>query len=187
MRLSILFAAAALSACSPARAPNPSPDVTAPEVALSSEPVIPTPTSASSSEPPMKACTKIGCMDTMLIELLPAKLTAGAHEVTVKAAGKEATCKVTVPYPACGTPATECAGTLPMMANESGCELPKDQQKFPSLTIGELATEVSVTVKRGAAKLVTDKKAQPTVSENRPNGPDCDPVCKTGRLSVEWK
>lgn len=183
MRLPAVIIVVALTACTTARAPSPDPVVV--PTAVASVPSA-TPTAEPTIEPPVKACTKMGCMDSLAIELSPAKLLAGKYSVTVAAGGKEATCKVTVPYPPCGTMATECAGTLPMMSNESGCELPKEQQKFPGLTIGEAPAEVTVTVKRGATKL-TETKTRPAVSEYRPNGPECEPVCKSAKLLVEWK
>lgn len=130
------------------------------------------------------ACTKKGCMGTLNLET---KLTApkpGNYEVDVVAGDLKGHCEVTFPYPKCGTMATRCEGTLPIMATETGCELPPAQQVFPQLVIGETPAAFSVKVTL-AKKVIVEKKidAQP-YREFRPNGPGCGPVCQMGDAIV---
>lgn len=186
-----LLTALSLFSCSPAAtdpvAPTdgePGGDVPVAEPTLTAEGTpSAAPTATAAPQGPLVACTKMGCMDGLEITLSPETPKAGAYSVTVAAGSNTATCEVTFPYPACGTLATKCSGSLPMMAQESGCELPKDKQTFPKLRLGATPDEVQVTVKRGKTTL-TDQKMKPTMEEFRPNGPQCGPVCKLGKLAV---
>jgi hypothetical protein len=183
-----------LSACSPASGPaaqaideppddDGAPVTTAEPTAASSGEPTAAPTSTGAAEEPPVACTKIGCMDGLEISTNPLAPKAGTYSVTVAAGSQSATCEVIFPYPKCGTSATKCSGTLPMMALEAGCELPKDKQTFPKLRVGSAPAEVVVTVTRDKKK-VTEQKLAPAIEEFRPNGPKCGPVCKLGKLEV---
>jgi hypothetical protein len=122
-------------------------------------------------------------MDGLEISPIPATPKAGTYSVTVTAGSQSATCEVIFPYPKCGTPATKCSGTLPMMALETGCELPKDKQTFPKLRLGAAPAEVQATVTRDKKK-VADQKLTVAIEEFRPNGPKCQPVCKLGKVDM---
>ncbi len=187
MRTALVVAAASfLAACSPA-----SPDPASPDPAgegggaaepAQTEPTSTAATSAPTAEPPV-ACTRIGCMDGLEIAFTPEAPKAGTYSITVTAGSDSSTCEVVFPYPKCGTPATKCAGSIPMMVTETGCELPKDKQTFPKVRMGKAPAEIQIAVKLGKATL-SDQKVTPTYEELRPNGPKCDPVCKQGKASV---
>jgi hypothetical protein len=189
-----------LAACSPASGPA-APAVYKPDerpvgeggVSVAAEPTAdPTdapeaaPSASAAPNPAVLTCTEANCMDGLGISMSPEPPKAGTYSITVAAGSQSATCEVIFPYPPCGTTATKCSGTLPMMAIESGCELPKDKQTFPKVGVGAAPEEVRVTVTRGKTKLV-DKKVKPTYEEIRPNGPKCGPVCHFGKVEIPWQ
>jgi hypothetical protein len=141
----------------------------------------PTTTSAPTAEP--VACTKKGCMSTLTLETKLSAPKPGKYDVEVVAGDHKGHCEITFPYPKCDTPATRCEGTLPIMANEEGCDLPPAQQVLPKLVIGETPKSAAVKV-TFAKKTIIEKKIDPTYREQRPNGPNCDPVCQTGEATV---
>ncbi|NUO52208.1 MAG: hypothetical protein HOV80_25425 [Polyangiaceae bacterium] len=194
---SIFLTVTSLLACSPAADPaapavdNPPKSeedgtvATAEPSAAPAETAAPAPEESSAPKPPVLICTKAGCMSLLRISMSPEAPKPGTYSVAVAAGTTSATCEVVFPYPACGTPATKCSGTLPLMAIEEGCELPKDKQTFPKLGVGEAPEEVQVTISRDKTKLF-DKKVKPTYEDVRPNGPKCAPVCQTGTVEIPW-
>lgn len=188
--------ASCVVACSPPPPSSPTP-VPTDDAAPSASAVAPGPIGAgpsasvaapAESAPPVM-CTKMACMDGLEIELRPQVPRPGHYEVTVTAGSEKATCKIEFPYPACGKPATQCEGTLPMMAIESGCELPKAQQTFPKLRVGEAPQRLSLTVRRDGKDRSEGLSPDlvPVYSEARPNGPSCPPVCQSGHLVGSWR
>ncbi|APR82689.1 Hypothetical protein A7982_08038 [Minicystis rosea] len=203
MRAQLSFVTAlSLAACSPAPGPA-APVVDEPNqhpaseggVSVAAEPTAaPTdtpepeaaPSASAASQPPVRSCTEANCMNGLGIFLSPEPLEAGIYAVTVAAGSQSATCEVTFPHPPCDTKASRCSGTLPLMALESSCELPKDKQIFPKMGVAAAPKEVRVTVTRGKTKLA-DKKVKPAYQEFRPNGPNCNPVCQFGKVEIPWQ
>lgn len=133
-------------------------------------------TAAPTEEPAPKMCTKIGCSDGLSVGLdLPLK--TGKYLVEVEAGDKKGKCEIVVPFPACGTPATRCEGTLPLFAAENGCGGPVDKMTFSPIRIGEAPESVMVNVKHNGVT-VLGGLFKPEYKTTQPNGPDCPPTCK---------
>lgn len=161
------------------------PNVTTPESAPS-EPMQADPTPAagpvSTPEPAMEPepmCTKMACSEQMAIDFSTGESPkAGTYSVTVKVANKSAVCNIQYPHPANAETATTCTGPLAISAVEN-------KTTFPTLRLEAVPEDLQVTVKL-AGKTLADSKVAPTISEVRPNGPQCDPACKSGSLLVAF-
>ncbi len=159
---------------------TPAPSASAPAIATGS-PTVATPAPI--------ACTQMACLDGVELDVHPKVPRPGHYEITVAAGDKKGSCKITFPYPPCGTPATECQGTLPIMAVESGCDLPKKSQTFPKLRLGEAPEKLTITATRDGKNRGEglDPEILPRYAESRPNGPACPPVCKAGQVVATFR
>lgn len=133
-----------------------------------------------------KACTMIGCLDGVRVELAHAGAWApGTYTFAVDLDGAVVTCTGALPLPACDAgPAITCDGEG-VQVMESGCALEPAAQSFPEIMIprGDLR-ELGLTVTLGGAPLVTTRM-KPAYVESRPNGPECEPLCRSAGLRVD--
>lgn len=128
----------------------------------------------------------MGCVDGLHVEL-EGPQPKGAYEIAVEADGKRATCRVSLPLPACDKgPAVQCKGDVEVMIGEKGCALPPDQHGFGPLNFKGAAANVKVSVKR-AGKEVGAGTFSPTYRTVQPNGPNCPPTCKQARDKITVK
>jgi len=148
-----------------------------------------------------KACTEIGCTDqfSAAIEGASASLPPGMHRLDVVADGTTLSCTFSVPVeplPGGGLPAPTCSPGLmlfvgPAMtcttfetdaAKGQRCE-PIPDRVQERLSIAGTPAHVTVTQWAGDA-MIFQQTAAPTYQLNRPNGPDCEPVCR--QASAAW-
>lgn len=135
---------------------------------------------------PGRACTEIGCIDGLRIELEPSQAwTPGHYTFYFKADGAEQTCEATLPLPGCDTPAVTCSGASFAQLGASGCALPAAQHGFASIEFPDALPRVQVRVERDGQSLV-DRTLAPSYQTVQPNGPDCGPVCRSAseRLAI---
>ena len=132
-----------------------------------------------------QTCTTIGCRDGTGVRFQTADGTwpAGSYRIEVTADGATGACDVRLPLPACGTPASSCSGTRAWILGESGCALPTDQHAISGINFdGTTPTRIDVAVSRDGRQLAA-QSFTPTYATLRPNGPDCDPTCRTAPLA----
>lgn len=148
-----------------------------------------------------KACTLVGCADQFSVELARADGTfpAGAHQVEVVADGVPVTCTFTFPLavlPSGGTASPTCAPGLNVtvfpttscteVRNGSSVSLrcdPIDGQWTEHIDVMGTPSEVQIRQTLDD-QLLLDRTAMPVYQATRPNGPDCEPVCR--QASETW-
>lgn len=128
-------------------------------------------------------CTSIGCSDGLTVTFREAKWLEGDYVVKVRADQRTVTCTGALPLPPCGTPALSCDG-LGVAISESGCALPPEQQAFDEIRIDASPAEVEVSLDFAGKTVVIDT-ATPAYRSLRPNGPECEPVCKQGATNMK--
>lgn len=167
---SCLLGASALSivACSGASAPSPS---------------TPPPPPA----PAPRACTEIGCEDGLRIELVRAAWPAGNYRVQLDVDGTTTTCSGQLPLRPCEQgPSFNCEGA-PVRFGESGCALPAEAHSITDINLPTTSAQrVTLTLEHDGA-LIGTTTLTPEYNEQRPNGPDCPPVCRNAGLRLKLR
>lgn len=122
-------------------------------------------------------CTEVGCALPFEIALHGGG-APGAYEFAIQADAQSTTCTVTVPF-TCDQP-LRCMPEAPSFYLEmSGCTLPPNQQAITGIGFFDVAPDnIAVTVRRDGAPVAQASYA-PVYELSRPNGPECEPVCRT--------
>jgi hypothetical protein len=140
--------------------------------------------SAPALAQPMRACTMMACENGLMLGISPElRWRPGAYRFSFRGEGVDATCEGRLPLPACGTPALRCSDAK-IMIMESGCALPPDSHGFGSIRLEHFPSELTVEITRQGAPLVA-QTLRPQYRTVRPNGPDCEPVCRQASLPLE--
>lgn len=135
-------------------------------------------------EPSSEACTKAGCTSALEISFDHARGSEGTYVVEVEAGGQTSRCTMTIPYPQCGEPLSRCEGTLPVTGREADlCKTPRHEQAVVPFTVGAAPEKVVVRVFRDGKKLAEEALA-PSYTSVPPDGPGCEPSCKTATVVV---
>ena len=121
------------------------------------------------ADPPERSCTEVGCESMLTVEFEGAEsLGPGAYTITVETSAGTTECDValTDPDEFEGIGIEDCVGP--------------DEVRFSANMIGILGTYTAVTVRVEDADsgAVSQVSLTPLYSEERPNGPDCEPVCQ---------
>lgn len=173
----------ALVACSSHQVIVPEPDEPTTATEPTSTPSIPT-VEVATPEPPAKACTKMGCMSMLDLEVEHEAGKKGRWVVEVEADGQRGKCEMKLPLPRCGEPASRCEGTLPIMAREGdGCQKPPAEQALFPMTVGLTPEKLVVRITLDGRK-IAEETITPLYETFQPNGPGCDPVCKKAEVRV---
>lgn len=128
-----------------------------------------------------KTCTTAGCVTGFAVDLQPTDniWRPGRYRVDVTADGVSGSCEVTLPPAPCGTTSTTCTGQRNWGVGESGCALPSDQHSINRVAFsGTTPATVAVVVSRDGRQLAS-QTFTPTYVTSQPNGPDCEPTCRT--------
>jgi hypothetical protein len=122
-------------------------------------------------------CTEIGCGPTLRVRFSRPGWPAGAYRVEVAADGVRGACDLTIPL-SC-TAVSSCSGLMDFSADVSGCALDPALHSIAGVTIG-YSTPASFTVRvlQGDRELGA-ASFSPSYAVSRPNGPDCEPVCRS--------
>jgi hypothetical protein len=160
---------------------------------------------ASGCDSLTKSCTLIGCNDGMQLTLRTAddRWADGAYTLDVTIDGEAHACAFSVPEDipeqegrivdlACDSdltiqlvPKTECTEMTRGDAVSQSCEWIEDAWLLQGGVQG-MVENLSVRVRRDDATLL-DRTLEPEYVESRPNGPDCEPLCRqaTVELTIE--
>lgn len=155
------------------------------------------PDGGSSDGGTTRACTEIGCYDaaTITTKLSAAGAPLGTHSFALEIDGTPQTC--TVEFASETEMAQgQCTGDASLMFGPAmqGKEETMDgvvsytEEPIPGefrwlLTLPGQPAKVHV-IHTSAGATILDQTASLVYTEHRPNGPDCEPVCKSA--SVEW-
>ena len=136
----------------------------------------------------LRPCTLIGCGAPFEVHVTKASTwPAGSYHVEVEADGARSGCTMGFPLTSC-LAAMGCEGEPDWRMNLSGCALPADAQSIVGLSfLTTRPAAVKVTVSHEQRTLGTGAFT-PTYTTTRPNGPTCDPECRTApsaTLSLE--
>lgn len=193
MKLALVLSVALLSGCvvtvedgdkSP---PDSTPTDVAPATATATAAASVATTATASAQPTLpnfgKVCTRAGCTGALTVAVEGGdKLAKGKYLIEVEADGKKGSCTFAAPG-FCGDKAPKCGGDVEISVITAGCDKASEKGAAPAV-ISELKLPSSpkaatITVSRDGKK-VGELKSAPQYKEVRPNGPDCDPVCKLG-------
>jgi hypothetical protein len=145
-----------------------------------------------------RTCTEIGCGDaaTITTKLSPAGAPLGTHSFALEVDGAPQTCNVDFKTET-ETAYAECSGGASLLFGPAmqGKEQSMDgvvsytEEPIPGefrwqLTLQGQPAKVHVVHSHGSSTIL-DQTADLTYTDHRPNGPHCEPVCKSA--SVEWK
>ncbi|XXX74016.1 hypothetical protein WMF30_40855 [Sorangium sp. So ce134] len=150
-----------------------------------------TPSTGSSPDdgepPPDRDCTNIGCIDGFSLRLMANQpWTAGAYRFVIIADGETTTCEGKLPLPDCAAgPALTCSGPR-LLIGESGCALPPSAHGFSEIQMSSAPRQVAVEISRDGAT-VAKADFTPAYVESRPNGPGCEPVCRSASATLSVK
>lgn len=143
------------------------------------------PSTPVSKDPGGKMCTMIGCINGLHLNL--AKVTpwtAGNYTFALELDGAAVTCTGALPLPACDKGAAlRCDVEGKVQIGESGCALPPEQHGFADIQILGEPAKVKLTIKREDEQLHSGELT-PTYVTSRPNGPDCEPECRSANAEV---
>jgi hypothetical protein len=147
-----------------------------------------------------KICTEIGCVDgfSATVRRADGSFPSGAHRVEILADGVTHTCTFNFPLevlPSGGTATPTCSGGGVSVAPAVTCsEIRTDQyasQKCDPIpgqfveTIRLPGTPAQVHVWQYVDDAaILDAAGAPSYAETRPNGPECEPVCR--QASASW-
>jgi len=142
--------------------------------------------SESRSPGAAQACTEIGCLNGLHLTWAQGSWKPGAYTIEVTLDGTKVTCEGQLPLPACASGAGfHCSPGALVRLGESGCALPPEQHGLAGIDIETMPAHVRVAVRRGGDE-VGAQELTPQYRESRPNGPDCEPVCRqaSGTLNL---
>lgn len=132
-----------------------------------------------------KVCTEIGCLDGLQIALKKeTPWPAGAYTFDFTVDGAPVRCSGALPLGPCDAgPSLTCDVAERVVIGESGCALPAAEQGFSDVRVPGAPAEVAVTITHEGAPL-HQSTLKPTYVESRPNGPGCDPVCRSATAEL---
>lgn len=136
---------------------------------------------SDSPEEGPSGCTEIGCTDGLSVAFSSASWPAGDYRLDVVADGLDYYCETVLPLDK-DVPVTCSSDSLTLEV--SGTELPPDQQAITGMHLSGLAEIVQVSLSRDGLPLAT-QTYYPTYETVQPNGPGCEPTCRSASGSLQ--
>jgi hypothetical protein len=134
--------------------------------------------------PAQAACTMIGCVDGLSINLDPSyQWLPGNYSFSLVIDGRISHCTAKLPLPACGDERAVTCDNHEITIVESGCALPPGSQGFGPVMISSSPKSVALTITRNGLS-VLDRRISPQYSSVQPNGPMCGPVCRSATIEL---
>ena len=136
--------------------------------------------------PNSKMCTEIGCADGLTITMAKGSpWEPGAYTFAFELDGAPVTCTGALPLKACESgPSLTCDPSGRVQIAESGCALPPEQHGFSDIRVPTAVTTLKLSIARDGQPPRSFEFA-PKFVETRPNGPDCEPVCRQAAERVD--
>jgi hypothetical protein len=141
-----------------------------------------------------QSCTIMGCMDQARLTFRPAggAWTAGSYDLSVTVDGVERRCAFSVPevLPAPRNGRSLCEPALPLYiqsevtCTEQSCT-PIPDRYSASLTLEGTPSVLAVVIERDG-EVILDETPALEYRSLRPNGPDCDPLCRQASADLEF-
>jgi hypothetical protein len=133
-----------------------------------------------------RACTQMGCDSGLFIEI-PAshRWKKGAYRFEFLMDGKKLTCSGRLPLRPCDEPSVECDDDGVHIA-ASGCALPPSQHGFGDILVDSLPKSMELKVFHNKREIGA-AKGTPAYESLFPNGKDCGPECRQGRLQLKFR
>lgn len=146
-----------------------------------------------------RSCTEIGCGDQASLTLATAdrKWPAGAYRFRYTLPDAVITCEVSVPeqLPARTSISARCSSGSMHLAPHAVCVesrtadavtqscSPADGELIGSVSFDGTPSNVGIQVERHGV-VILDKEERFAYASLRPNGPDCEPLCRQASVSV---
>ncbi|MSP93490.1 MAG: hypothetical protein EXR79_17145 [Myxococcales bacterium] len=130
-----------------------------------------------------KGCTEIGCVNGFTVDFQTGTWPAGTYVVYAVTQTTTSTCTVKLPF-ASIDPGTVCTGDK-FQLGTSGSALPAAQHSLVGVSFFDTPAEVTLTVKRDATQLAT-QKFTPAYKTSTPNGAGCEPTCTQANATLKW-
>lgn len=130
-----------------------------------------------------QACTEIGCLDGLTLDVASDhRWPAGKYSFNFRLDGRAVNCTGALPLKPCGEPGIVCDGPG-VMITESGCALPAAAHGFGPVMLPGGPQKLQVAVSHNG-RLLTEKSLTPQYRESRPNGPQCEPLCRQASAAL---
>lgn len=144
-----------------------------------------TPKPAQPDAPPQKICTAMGCVNGLNVSVAKATAwPAGVYDFVLDLDGTAVTCTGALPLKPCDEgPSLTCTPTDKVQITESGCALPTDQHGFGDIHIEGAPANVKLTIRTGETVLF-ENELRPEYRTLQPNGPDCEPTCRSASGAI---
>ena len=126
------------------------------------------------------SCTDIGCQDGLQVDFEPVLETAGDYEVEIVVDGVSTRCLASLPLDAEAPSSCDEEGVY---LTTSGSALSEDQHEITGVYLTAGPDTVSIGVLRDEAEVGGDTLS-PTYTVVQPNGPECEPTCRSASASV---
>lgn len=132
-----------------------------------------------------RACTKIGCENGVRMTLTKATpWVPGTYAFAFELDGEPVECKGALPLQACDAgPSLSCTPDAVVQVGESGCALPPEQHGFSDITVRGEPKQVTLKILHDDKPLAS-ADITPNFLTSQPNGPGCEPICKTASSEV---
>ena len=121
-------------------------------------------------------CTMIGCLKGLTLNFDNSSWPAGSYDFTISADGTVYNCSGSLPL-SCDHQNVRC-DREGVMIGESGCALEPEAHGFYGITMEEIPSSISVTIKHESGR-THSFQAEPETNCSYPNGKGCDqePCC----------
>ena len=128
-----------------------------------------------------KMCTQMGCVNGLTVQVPPEyHWQAGSYQFLFALDRKEVRCSGTLPFASCNRHIT-CSPSNQVQITESGCALPASAHGFSDMVFSNAPLKLSLRIERNGT-LLTQSDFSPIYQTARPNGAECEPVCRQAHV-----
>lgn len=133
-----------------------------------------------------KMCTQIGCIDGLQVQVEKATpWPPGAYTFVVTLDDTTITCTGALPLRPCEeAPSLTCDVPDRIIIGESGCALPPEQHGFADIHVPSAVERFALAITHDGQPL-GGIDVKPTYVTSQPNGPGCEPICRSASVRVE--
>ena len=130
-------------------------------------------------------CTEIGCENGLRMALTKASpWVPGTYVFAFELDGKPVECKGALPLQPCDAGSSlSCTPDSVVQVGESGCALPPEQHGFSDITVRGEPKQVTLKILLDDKPLASTD-VTPNFLSSQPNGPGCEPTCRTASSEV---